>query len=771
MCPVVVPVPSRSPSSSSFMLDGDTVPLPEGVPNRDWEGFFRQQATVQSDSDDEHIPEPLLTPYPYLVTPYPSSVEHIISHHPPPTPDSPFIPEPPQGPWDGWIPALNSPVYQHRQHQYISQSYSEEGGDHFVRRWQKWDQYGKLWVPDRHRFRSPSPISILGIEDYFYLNVRSMNEGGKKSLVFSDFSPILDSFLHTVFVDIDHDEILEYPIHRLSQKMKVLRSRLDDAYTFLDTEQLPGDLVTKAEVFGFNASTGCEGAAEFVDVLVTHLEKLLEVVETESKQTVKQLEELLSNNEISFELLEYYYEEGERYIFNDGLLQNSLDVERPIILVVLKSARFRDDRQALLVKLEHLEWDGVRFEKRTMSLDLFAFQGTRAFSSLFLQPVTDEALAKVTERGRLYLSYSRVCCAEYYDDTPMRSVFSGNSTPRTRRVMVDPVGFYRALQGYNPNLRVSLPDDAQEHIARLPYWIGGYDLEVNQWRIFSIWDLKPVKYDQEAWSKLIMDEDTKDLIRALVDNAGCSVGGLKPAQFNKGQTILLKGPPGTGRMTTVHAVCNLLKRPLLTINITSHDFLYDLMNLVLDISLRVSFAATWNAVIVVKDADRFLESKDQGHRDRVRTVLRQFESDDCISFWVSGACDEELLTQFSAVVELPELNTAARRRLWLGHFGLNDPAAIIWNSERTLIGSSFVDQKEMDHSLLLRDVEKLSRHQLDGKMIDNIVRSARALAASNGEHLSVHHIKVVMKAQRLDNLPLWRKLTRILTRPAKVLHM
>lgn len=119
------------------MLDGDTVPLPEGVPNCDWEGFFRQQATVQSDSDDEHIPEPLLTPYPYSVTPYPASVEHIISHHPP-TPDSPFIPEPPQGPWDGWLPPLVSPVYQHHQHQYISHRYSEEGGDHFVRRWQKW---------------------------------------------------------------------------------------------------------------------------------------------------------------------------------------------------------------------------------------------------------------------------------------------------------------------------------------------------------------------------------------------------------------------------------------------------------------------------------------------------------------------------------------------------------------------------------------------------------------------------------------------------------
>jgi hypothetical protein len=42
---------------------------------------------------------------------------------------------------------------------------------------------------------------------------------------------------------------------------------------------------------------------------------------------------------------------------------------------------------------------------------------------------------------------------------------------------------------------------------------------------------------------------------------------------------------------------------------------------------------------------------------------------------------------------------------------LNDPVA---NCVRTF-SSSTVDQKEIDHSLLLRDIEKLSRHQLDGK--------------------------------------------------------
>lgn len=770
------------------MLDSVNVPIPVlRIPTCGRPDFPQRQATSQSESDDDHIPGTLLTP-----DPDPAPIEHTPSlhqvqlptvipcyfdshrspslqvHHRPPTPESPFIPRPPLSPWGDSFPALNSPVCQR-------QLISHKQEDHFIRRWQKWDQYGKLWVPDWYSSWSPDRWCTRGIpeiDNYFYLNVRSMSQGGRKSLVFSDFSSILDSFLRTVIVDVDvdYDEPLEYPIHRLYQKMKVLRSKLDDACTLSHAEQLPEDLATKAEALGFNASTRSEVTAEFITILAIHLGKLLEVVEAESRQTVKQLDESLSNNQVSFDLLEYYYEEGKHYIYNSGLLQNALDVERPIILVVLKSARFLDDGQALLVELEHVEWDGVRFEKRTMTLDLFAFQGTRTLSSLFLQPATDEALAKVTERGRLYLSYSKVCCAEYYDDTPMRSVFGGNPKPRTRRVMIDPVGFHRALQGYNPRLRAPLPDNAEEHIACLPYWIGGYDLEVNQWRTFNIWDLKPVKYDQEAWGKLIMDEDTKDLIRALVDNTGCSVGGLRPAQFNKGQTVLLKGPPGTGRMTTVHAVCSLLKRPLLTITITAHDFLYDFMNLMSDIALRVSFAATWNAVIVVKDADRFLESKDRGHKDCINALLRRFELDDCISFWVSSTCDEELLMQFSTVVDFPELDAAARRRLWLGHFGLNDPAAIMWNSDRTLINSSFVDQKELDHSLILRDIEKLSRHQLDGRTIDNIARSARALATSNGEHLSIHHVKVVMKAQRLDDIPLWRKLTRMLTRPAKVLR-
>jgi hypothetical protein len=45
----------------------------------------------------------------------------------------------------------------------------------------------------------------------------------------------------------------------------------------------------------------------------------------------KRLEESLANNQIPFELLEYYYEEGALYAANIGIQCNDLDAERRIV--------------------------------------------------------------------------------------------------------------------------------------------------------------------------------------------------------------------------------------------------------------------------------------------------------------------------------------------------------------------------------------------------------------------------------------------------------
>jgi len=68
------------------------------------------------------------------------------------------------------------------------------------------------------------------------------------------------------------------------------------------------------------------------------------------------------------------------------------------------------------------------------------------------------------------------------------------------------------------------------------------------------------------------------------------------------------------------------------------------------------------------------------------------------------------------VINFPELNAKARRRLWLNHFGQPESAKHVLDKERALsISSSFTDLKKIDYSAHLRAAEKLSWYQLDGE--------------------------------------------------------
>jgi hypothetical protein len=296
----------------------------------------------------------------------------------------------------------------------------------------------------------------------------------------------------------------------------------------------------------------------------------------------------------------------------------------------------------LLIEMEYFEWDGVRFEKRTLALYFLAFQVLWQLSSITICSLGDFRVLEPSrpcffnlsqtkpllkwlvrtsplssllrcwiiniERGRLYLSYSRVCCAEckccispashhavyiLLINRPWRytnavgfqwqldtSDEAGDGWPswfssclaRLQPTSVSnlPVLYVDAKEHHR---RVPLPDNAEEHIARLPYWIGGYDLEVNVSNLQHIfrWLLKLIMISSDGehsisgiwsqsstirrhganwlWTKIPRCAQSywflgfvylllQDLIRALVDNTGCSVGGLKPAQFNKGQVCL-----------------------------------------------------------------------------------------------------------------------------------------------------------------------------------------------------------------------------------------
>ena len=81
---------------------------------------------------------------------------------------------------------------------------------------------------------------------------------------------------------------------------------------------------------------------------------------------------------------------------------------------------------------------------------------------------------------------------------------------------------------------------------------------------FYVDDIKPIKWNDNAYDHLVYDEKQKDLVLSFVDNHKRTNSGLEDVIMGKGQglILLLSGPPGTGKTLTAEAVADKTRRPL-----------------------------------------------------------------------------------------------------------------------------------------------------------------------------------------------------------------
>ncbi|KIK35840.1 hypothetical protein CY34DRAFT_16779 [Suillus luteus UH-Slu-Lm8-n1] len=248
-------------------------------------------------------------------------------------------------------------------------------------------------------------------------------------------------------------------------------------------------------------------------------------------------------------------------------------------------------------------------------------------------------------------------------------------------------------------------------------WITGYDTEKHvKWVTFKDLDCDASTYDQDAWSKLVKDQQTKDLIQFILDTTGCSLGGPQPEQ-----NILLKGVLGTGKKTVAHVICNMLKRPMFDIRVNDIPSLADVQPWAAKIA---SLAIQWNAVVVVDRGDHFIKSP--VNQERINTVIQEFESPGCICLWPSVFTREHQtsIRPFSATIIFSDLDRAARRQRWLHLFGRDDLASTVSSSEHAPAAAV----RDTEAWTFIQEIEKISWYELDGVDIQDFMNLARGLA-------------------------------------------
>ncbi|KAG2073101.1 P-loop containing nucleoside triphosphate hydrolase protein [Suillus decipiens] len=642
---------------------------------------------------------------------------------------------------------------------------TEKAEYHYLRRWQIWavDPTGQApvqeWDDPQQRWGAPriqytwqpyDPSSVQpappreDIDNYFYVNIRYTKRDAEPEVVFSHFSSTLTDFLRMAIGDEFFESKPDSPLTHFVFKLDELKAHLSDACSALsnlsgeDLKKVAHDL---GRLDSLTPQKTEKDAQQYLEDLINHLDIFIPLVEKEF-EPIKET---------------YYYE-----VSGDKGTKALSDLPCKIM---------QDDVHNELIERGRLyaAVSGIHFKSydgRRVVIDQNGYCG-RDPEFLRYLPSDIEVVTDVNSRYPVTSPPE----PDYGDalSRPGSPYAGGNSCQEFLYVLTG------ARERYAHNDIREIPEDQL------------YLLPVNSWEKFDVRKLEEIHFDEQAWDHLVLNKATKDqpltvdqaLIKGLVDvtrttNTSGQVFSDIITGKGGGLIALLHGPPGTGKTLTAEAVAEHLKRPLYVLSslelsttpATLEEKLGDILKL----------ATTWDAVVLIDEADVFLEQRSLHELERnalVSVALRVLEYHRGVLFLTTNhiqAFDEAFLSRFSIAVKYSELDADARFIIWRKFFEL--AGCELWGgSGRPEDGQQSPDEfvklegQEPQCYVSLSDLKELAAKPFNGRTIKNLVRTAQALAMSlygtslydvfcitysckfRDEPLSLEHIKVVVEAQ------------------------
>ncbi|KAJ7641405.1 P-loop containing nucleoside triphosphate hydrolase protein [Roridomyces roridus] len=671
-------------------------------------------------------------------------------------------PAPPGGGW-GTSPATNKPCVCHlipqpKTAKPLDPDASDEGEteepavfdgiidrkEHFLVREQIWYQGIQQWLPyDASRFYVPVPEQDLG--NYFYVNIRHMIPGDEGELVLTNFSEVLLKFLRTSYGDEFYDATPERYAETLLPDIPIFQTKLAAIEQHLNATQA----VSLADKRTFAVSLGCQEAKQathpesyidqFIKEAKEHITVLYDHLLELYKPKAEKLALQLSDGCVEFGLLVFYYELNQRYCLDPFSSTKAIGFR-------LEHRSYESNKTSLRLSGTAYSWAGTDYIRVPISRQIAAYRGTLDLGLLDCQPVTPEIDAALVARGRLYTALSGCHYRSYLKD----------------RIIVDKIGYDTAPDGYGdrqPN--EIIPEFPEENLWMLPGCVLGFNLTKKIWTVFPVHDIGPVVFDDNAWDHLVLDPEVKILIKSLVqvtrnsNTANNSIISDVITGKGGGLIAVLHGNPGTGKTLTAEAVAENLKRPLYIVGAselsTKPEVLEEKLKSIL------SLATAWDAVLLIDEADVFLEQRSLHEIERnslVSVALRVLEYHRGVLFLTTNRIhtfDAAFLSRFSIAIKYPEHDLDSRRVIWRKFFEMAGVKA--GDSDTSGSGRSTpTDMIKLDDPTKVAvvsdaELDALAEKPFNGRTIKNLVRTAQALALSANEPMSKYHVDIVVRSQ------------------------
>ena len=396
--------------------------------------------------------------------------------------------------------------------------------------------------------------------------------------------------------------------------------------------------------------------------------------------------------------------------------------------------------------------NGISFCQKPQDFAISEFKGLKYPDTLNVRLMTPEDEVYLTQRGKKFLKYGLGVHYCSYTGTMFYKTSYGNVHFNANgRVMVDKIGHksvnpndlypfdmdsqYRGgHQSNNQQSFTEIPDDSL--YLTWPF-VKGFSINAKRWGEMFVENLDEINFDDNAFDYLVLDEKRKRIAKSLVINSKNSFSDIISGKSG-GCIFLLHGPPGTGKTLTCEAISELLHQPLYSITVGELGTTPEILEMKLTRILEMT--KTWNAVILIDEADIFLEKRSENDIQRnamVGIFLRLLERHTGVMFLTTNRAeqlDEAFRSRISVIFKYSKLDFTTKFQIW-----------------KNLLVASNCDINE-------NEINELAQHEINGRQIKNAIRMAQSLAITDNAKVTKQYLDDVKQisinsAKILDDNP------------------
>ncbi|KAE8443280.1 hypothetical protein EG329_001996 [Mollisiaceae sp. DMI_Dod_QoI] len=475
-----------------------------------------------------------------------------------------------------------------------------------------------------------------------------------------------------------------------------------------------------------------------------HIDYVLEYLQAHIGDSVEQFDNYRARGLVNFHNL--------WMMFRSGNLVYSSTADQIYYFERGELAQLQDQGRGFLLYCKIVNYDGKTIGRQQVKLFIPVFESPREITSLEVMPIehsgdVEKLKSRLIERAALFLGLRGIHTKQH---TELGRVTVDCKT-YLERVEKSKIEFDEKCKCICPVCKKEIEETSEDYDHQIRMLseqdmliasstVLGFSLSKHTWEPLRISALADVQWTNNAVQDLVMDSSQKKVILSLVTSPVFMQGqstdiiGWK----GKGLVVLLHGTPGTGKTLTAECVCEHLHRPLYIVTGgelgTTAGEVDKTLKGVLQLSIR------WNAIILIDEADVFLEQRsatDITRNSLVSIFLRQLEYFEGMLFLTTNRVerfDDAFTSRIHLALNFPDLSPEMRLEIWVNSLKRLSPADV-----------------GVDLDGPLSPLRALAKEELNGRVISYAVRTAKALADADGGKLTAEHLKDVVEVYKKFN--------------------